>query len=345
MSKIYLKKGLSRLVSYMVLILVALFFVTIFDKQASAQAKKVYTLKSYYSWIPSIPIVQLYFAFLDDLEKKSGGEIKIKVIGGPESIAPAQALTAARKGIFDIGFMSAGYYMETGALLASMAYPGPTAEIYGKSGANKIMDQMFQKKFGMRWVSCFGGVDSWVTFSKVAINKADYSGLKVRIFPLINKIVKALNGVPVTTAAVDRYTALERGVVDAVMTPVQDGAKEHLYEAAKYVITPGMLSLRDCVWMNGDSLRKLPPHLQELIMKLGVEWEIEGYERQKSSVAEAYKTLTDNKMKRIDLSSREAAKFTNTSIEVFWKTIKKLDPIGVDVLKPRLDAAYKKLKK
>jgi TRAP-type C4-dicarboxylate transport system substrate-binding protein len=315
------------------------------QREAAEQAEASqpeHVLKSYHAFMRTLPVVEVYFDFLEDVEKESNGRIKFENLGGPEAISPAESLSALRRGAVDIATVPFAFWpKELGALLSTYAYPGPTFEIYTKSGATEIMDSMMRQKVGLRYLAAVGGADSWVLLSRERVTTASYKGMRIRSFPLTTPAVQALGGTPVSTPMAERYAALERGVVDAALVPAQDAVLESLYEPADFVIMPGLYPLRNQIVITDAAMSKLPEDLQELIVELSGKWEAIAYERNAAETKKSMNIL-QKEAEIIELPDTEAQALRSTAIDTLWAEMGKVDPTGVQTLRPILDRAWQK---
>ena len=100
---------------------------------------------------------------------------------------------------------------------------------------------------------------------------ADLSGLKVRVWrDLDGDLIRALGGEPVYMPIAEVYTAMQRGVVDALNTGPQAMASMSMWEIGKYYyavrLEPG--GAWNCV--NTDKWMSLPPEYQTALMEEGI---------------------------------------------------------------------------
>ena len=84
-----------------------------------------------------------------------------------------------------------------------------------KSGAFDLINEIWAKKANMYYLGRMGEQQPFYLYLTKKIDKADLTGLKLRITPVYRDFFQALGGTVITTAPGEVYTALERGVVDA----------------------------------------------------------------------------------------------------------------------------------
>jgi len=111
--------------------------------------------------------------------------------------------------------------------------------------------------------------------SKVPVERlADVSGLKVRATGLSSKIVEAIGGVPVGMSQPETYEALQKGVVDATLCPIETlkGWKQgEVIEAVTDLSVIGYTTAM-FVTMNKAAWEKLPAAIQQVFNEVSDEW-------------------------------------------------------------------------
>ena len=94
----------------------------------------------------------------------------------------------------------------------------------------------------------------------------DFKGLKIRSFPQTTSgLIEGLGAEPQFISAVDRYPALERGVIDAVLTTADTAFRQKLYEVSNFIAGPVQPVQLAWLIMNRDQWNELPSGFQEII--------------------------------------------------------------------------------
>lgn len=288
-----------------------------------------------------------------ELEKRSGGKIKVNYYGGGTLVPAVQSYDAAFKGIVDVGNCVLGNTM--GRFPFCQALDLPIGSPIG-SGPTFIHNE-FYKKFKPKelddvkvlWMHGAGG-GFVATRTKRVTKLEDMQGLKLRCYGSNAEFVKFMGAAPVAMPMPEVYDALSKGVVDGLMTQYQPMENFRTGELVKYVTeSPDTAyTAAFAVVMNKRKFESLPPDVQKIIDQIsgeyvekfdamwtrmdafGKEWVVkkgveinvlspdEGarwYEKGSKPIVEAY--IKDMKAK--GLPGEEAVKFVRESFKKYRK--------------------------
>lgn len=241
----------------------------------TAQAKAIEL--SYSNFFPPTHIQgKLGDLWAKEIEKRTKGKVKITYYPGGALLKGPKIYDGVLKGISDIGMSVFGYsrgvFPSMEAMDLPMGYPN------GKA-ATAIINDFYNKfkpkelnKIRVMYLHAHG---PGLLHSKKAVNKLeDMKGLKIRSYGFNAKVAKALGGVPVAMGQGGVYEALQKGVVDATLSPIEvlKGWKQG--EVIKYTIecysvgyTAGFY-----VAMNLNKWNALPKDVQKVIIDVNNEW-------------------------------------------------------------------------
>ena len=232
---------------------------------------------SYSNFFPPTHIQgKLGDSWAKEIEKRTNGKVKITYYPGGALLKGPKIYDGIRKGITDIGMSVFGYsrgvFPSMEAIDLPMGYPN------GKA-ATAIINDFYNKfkpkeldKVKVMYLHAHG---PGLLHSKRAVHKMDdVKGLKIRSYGFNAKVAAALGGVPVAMGQGGVYEALQKGVVDATLSPMEvlKGWKQG--EVIKYTVecysvgyTAGFY-----VAMNLDKWNALPKDVQKVIEKVNNEW-------------------------------------------------------------------------
>ncbi len=188
---------------------------------AAAQDKPVNLKMSI--WLPPAhALVPATKAWADDIEKASGGSIKVTIFPSEQLGKAFDHYDMARDGIADITYVNPGYQPGRFPIAAAAQLPFIFAD--GKKGTLAV-DEWYRKyaKIEMKdTYTCITFIhDPGAMHARKKITvPADIKGMKVRpAGSTIGELVKMFGGTNVQTSAPEARDALERGVADAITFP------------------------------------------------------------------------------------------------------------------------------
>jgi tripartite ATP-independent transporter DctP family solute receptor len=201
-------------------------------------------------------------AFKAEIEKRSGGKIKVELISDGKLGSPKDALEAVQLGAVQMevnagsytqnivpehGIWDLPFLFRNRQSWRILAY-GPL----GKEIGDKI--ETHDLKF-LTWNSAGG---RGILSKKPIAKPADFAALKIREQPdpVLVDIVKGWGGQPVVMNLGDVYTSLQQGILDGADVSIELVTAFKFYETAKFyteiqhIITPGLV-VANLTWWKG----------------------------------------------------------------------------------------------
>jgi TRAP-type mannitol/chloroaromatic compound transport system substrate-binding protein len=220
--------------------------------------------------------------FASNVDKMSGGRLKIQILPSGAIVNPNEILDATNKGVVDAGQWWTHY--ATGKHPAGGLFSSPL----GGSGSG--LDQMGQLAWYMRgggrdlyieyytkilkadvmpFLYAPDGPETFGWFKNPVKSVADFKKLRFRISSgLPSDVLREMGGTPMNLGAAELIPAAERGILDGVewINPSND-LKVGLYDVFKYYSIQGLHQAIDIadVIINGKKWRELTPDLQTII--------------------------------------------------------------------------------
>lgn len=219
---------------------------------------------------------QLGQEYCDAIEKRTNGKVKMTYYPGGSLVAGAKTYGAVVDGITDIGFSVLGY--SRGVFPALEAIDLPVGYKNGTQ-ATKIINAFYEKfkpkELDNVKVMLFHAHGPGLIHSQTPIKTLeDIKGMKVRCYGFSVKVIEALGGVPVAMAQNEAYEALQKGVCNATLVPMEalKGWKQaevikHTTETYSIGYTSGLY-----IFMNKDKWASLPPDVQAVFEQVNKEW-------------------------------------------------------------------------
>ena len=296
------------------LFVLVLFAVTFMVASMSLAQEKAVTLKVT-NWFP-VGHKQdvLLQEWGKDLEKRTGGKVKVNYYAGGTLVPAAQSYDAVVKGIAQVGNHVMGYTM--GRFPFSQVLDLPIGFPPG-AGPTKIANEVYKKfkpkEFDDVKVLWFHAMPYGLvhTKSKPVKKLEDIKGLKLRCYGSNAKFVGLLGGAPVAMPMPDVYDALAKGVVDGLLSSYEalQGFRtgEHIKCTTENLGTA--YSAAFVVAMNKKTFASLPPDVQKIVDEMSQEY-IEKYGQMWTEIDAAGKEwLTQRGVEFVSLSPEEEARW------------------------------------
>ncbi len=211
-----------------------------------------------------------------EIEKRTNGAVKITMFAGGTLTPAAACYDGVVKGISDIGMSVLGY--TRGRFPLSEVIDLPLGYKNGLA-ATKLINAYYAK-FKPRELS-----DVEVMYlhahgpgilhtKKPVKNLDDLKGMKIVCHGLSAKVVGALGATPVAMPMPERYDALQKGVAEGGVNPIESLKGWKLGEVVKSTTENfgSAYSTGFFVVMNKDKWKSLPPDVQKVITAVNLEW-------------------------------------------------------------------------
>jgi TRAP-type C4-dicarboxylate transport system substrate-binding protein len=275
------------------------------------------------SFIPkNHPVLAQANVWVETINEKLKGKLRINYVGGPEVIGRFQQQNALRTGVVDMTLSTSADFQDELPEVSTFTLSkiGPAEE--RKSGFYDTMVQSFEK-MNARYIGRiqYGGFYMWT--KKKPEKLADLKGLKMRTGALYDKMMRELGMIPVTINQPETYTALEGGTVDGLAWPVFGVRSIGWTRHVKYVIDLPFYGTSNVIaLMNLDKWKKLPGDVQKAILDATVDFEPGMVKYFQDEEQKEWKEL-DKVVARVRFSEPENRKYLDTAYEVEWAAIGK----------------------
>ena len=282
---------------------------------------------------------QPYAELAKQVEQRSGGELQIDWVGGPEVVGAFQAAEAISKGVFDIAHSAGSYYADAVPEAISMSSGRASQSALYASGVVDFLDQIHQKKLGVKVLSmATSGVGFIFLWREQPKDLSSFKGKKFRSIPIFDPVLRALGATGVTVAPSEVYTALERGVVDGIGWP-EITIKEYGYhERAKFLMRPAFFASRTPHLINLRAYERLPKQLQT-VLRESARAAGEVADKAFRGIAEAeLAAMKEKGLVESPLSPQDAKAFIQLTEDTLWSRIAQIAPDNA----PRLRELYSK---
>ncbi|MEM0906820.1 MAG: TRAP transporter substrate-binding protein DctP [Pseudomonadota bacterium] len=291
-------------------------------------AKAESVLTAVHAFPSSLIYTKSFLDYVDKVNERGSGVVRIDVRGGPEAIGMFEQPAAVRDGIVDMVYTPGSFYggtvAEKDALVASNM-TGPEARA---SGGIDFLNQIHQDKMGvyyLGWMDSGVPFNLWMTVEPTldAEGNLDITGLKLRGNPIFNAFFTDYLGAQVLNLpSTELYTALQRGTVTATgwtSIGVMDLSwDDHL----KYRVDPPFFSTDLGILVNLGSWNALPDEAKAILQEVAIEHEASSAEKLMALIEEEYAELDNRGLEVVTLEGAAADNYVTAARETTWQRMR-----------------------
>ncbi len=212
----------------------------------------------------------------DEINARSDGKLKITVYPAGTLTSAPQCYEGVVTGISDIGMSCFAYTRGRFPLLEGLDLPLGYPDGLTATRVATEMVQKFQpaelEDVKVLYVHAHG---PGILASKKPVQTLDdLKGLKVRATGLSSKIVTNLGATPVAMSQPETYEALQKGVVDATLCPVETLKGWKQGEVIEAITDTSVIGYTTSMFvvMNKNKWNSLSPELQKIVTDVSSQW-------------------------------------------------------------------------
>jgi TRAP-type C4-dicarboxylate transport system substrate-binding protein len=308
---------------------------------APAPAQQMFTWRMQTHHPPNSTIGESSDMFARDVERLSGGRLKITKMDAGALMPNADIFKGVRAGMVEVGWSDPAYHVgfmpEAAIGTAPFMFQNimDAMEVYYYRGVLKF----FQESYAPHGVHFLAGMPAYVIplLSKKPIRRvADFKGLKVRTIGARQTMMQQLGASPVTIPLPEVYTAFASGTIDAATNGPEESFDDYAWtEVAKYIIYPALSSYPvpvNDIYVNQKAWDSLPNDLKAVMEHVGdVNFSRLAYHFRNGDfkVRAKYEKLG---VTRIYLPQEDNQALTQAA-SVVWTEIAKKSPRGREIVK------------
>ncbi len=211
-----------------------------------------------------------------EIEKRSGGRVKITVYPAGSLTKADQCYEGVLKGISDIGMSCFAYTRGRFPLLEALDLPlGYPSGVVATRIANDMVRKYQPAELAGAQVLYVHAHGPGILASKKPVKSMDdLKGLKVRATGLSAKVAESLGATPVAMSQPETYEALSKGVVEGTLCPIETLKGWKQGEVIQYVVDSSAVGYTTAMFvvMNKDKWAALPPDLQKVFNEVSAEY-------------------------------------------------------------------------
>ena len=289
-----------------------------------AQAQEI-TLKAVNAFQEGTYFARNFERFVKKVNDEGKGIVQINYIGGPKAIPTFEQGNALRNGVVDLANTTTSFTASIAPEGLALNYTTQTIAESRKNGALDYLNKVLMDK-GLYYFAKTGEGIQYYIYSTKRIDKADLSGLKLRIAPIYRDFFQKMGANVLQIAPGEVYTALERGVVDGYGWPLIGIFDLGWHEKTKFRLEPGFYTIELGIQFSANTWKKLTPAQRSFLEKQGAWLESENAEIARRDSAEEIKKQTAAGIQVVKMDDAQAKIFLKTSMDAAWDGIVKASP-------------------
>jgi len=221
--------------------------------------------------------------WIDKVTQRSGGRVTFQEFWGAAVAAPPAHLDLVSKKMVDV-VLTHLWYTPGKCPLGNYEYIfpfGPSDPVIVVKTKRKLYEEFpaFKeevKKYNGLKLAHIGSTPYFMLSKEPIKSLADMKGKKVSLVGrYFGRWISATGAIPVVAPMHDRYTMLQRGVVDIDWLPIDLFQTFKIYEVAKHLVkVDALLALPFDLVINLESFGALPPDIQAILIETGKDAEM-----------------------------------------------------------------------
>lgn len=219
--------------------------------------------------------------FAADVDKASGGKLKITVHPGASLFKAPEIKRAVQGGQAQIGEILLAAYQNEWQMFGADGLPFLATSYDDSMKLYKAQRPILEKKLaeqGMVLLYAVAWPPQGIYSKKPIQSAADLKGSKWRAYsPSTSRIAELVGAQPVTVQAAELSQALATGVVESNMTSGATGVDSKLYEHLKYYYDVQAWLPKNAIIVNKKAFDALDKPTQDAVVKAAAEAETRGW--------------------------------------------------------------------
>lgn len=290
----------------------------------AAQAQEI-TLKAVNAFQEGTYFAKNFERFVKKVNDEGKGIVQINYIGGPKAIPTFEQGNALRSGVVDLSNTTTSFLAGIVPEGLAFNYTNQSMADMRKNGSLEYINKIMLEKNLYYFARTGEGIQYYI-YSNKKLDKADLTGLKLRIAPIYRDFFQKLGANVVQIAPGEVYTALERGVVDGYGWPLLGIFDLGWHEKTKYRIEPGFYAIELGVVFSGNTWRKLTPAQRAFLEKQGAWLESLNAEMAGPDAQAEIKKQQAAGIEVVKLDAAQSAILLKTANDAAWDAIVKASP-------------------
>ena len=291
---------------------------------APALAQEV-TLKAVNAFQEGTYYARNFEKFVQKVNAEGKGLVQINYLGGPKAIPTMEQGAALRNAVVDLSNTTTSFVAGVSPESLAVNYATVSWAEMRKNGTVDYLNKLMMEK-GLYYYARTGDGIPYHIYLNKKIDKADLSGLKIRIAPIYREFFQRMGASVMQVAPGEVFTALDRGVVDGYGWPLLGIFDLGWHEKTKFRVEPGFYNIELGIIFSAKSWNALTGPQRDFLNKQIAWVEAMNVDMAAKDAPADVKRQADAGIQVIKLPDAEAKKLLALSMEAGWDGILKTSP-------------------
>lgn len=271
-------------------------------------------------------------AFADDVDKATGGKLKITVHPNASLFKAPEIKRAVQGGQAQIGEILLVNFQNEWQVFGADGLPFLADSYDAAAKLWRAQKPMVEKKLaeqGMMVLYAVPWPPQGIYVKKPITSAADLKGVKWRAYsPATARIAELVGAQPVTVQAAELSQAMATGVVESYMSSGSTGFDTKTYEHIKYWYDTQAWLPKNAVIVNKRAFDALDKATQDALLRAAADAEVRGIEASKKTNTESLDKLRANGMQILPPSPQLKADMQKVGETMLKEWLEKAGPEG-----------------
>jgi TRAP-type C4-dicarboxylate transport system substrate-binding protein len=281
-------------------------------------------LRAVHAFPSFLVYTKTFLSFVDEVNARGKGVVRIQVMGGPEAIKMFEQPNAVRDGVVDMVHTPGSFYGAAVPEIDAMVASTKTAVETRANGGTAMMDAAHQMRFNVKYLAW---IDSGIGFNIFTVNEPkfrssdgvlDLGGVKIRDNPIYTAFLKSLDATTSPMPSTEAYGALEKGVIDAAPWTTIGITDLKWDKFVKYMVEPAFYSTDLGIIVNLDRWNSLSAEAKAVLEEVAIEWEQKSYDERQAEVEQYKAAYKEGGMSFVSHSDAGGANYLKLAYDSVW---------------------------
>jgi len=259
--------------------------------------------------------------FVQKVNEDGKGLIRIRILGGPETMPPFELGNAVASGVVDIANIPGAFYLNRMPSADALRLSEIPIHEQRQNGAWEYINSLHNKKMNAWYLARTADEQPYHLYLTRKIDKPDLDRLVIRVSPTYMSFFRALNASVVQTPPGEVYTALERGVVQGYGWPLHGVIDLGWHEVTKYRVDPGFYRVDVNALVNLDRWNGLSQEQRDLLSKTALWLEQNQHEEMPELNRKELELQKQAGIETLTFSAEDEKRWSDTALRTGWEQL------------------------